>query len=83
MKLTAFSVITSAMSSSTQRAAFPPVMYPILLILAIGTAISIERYVTLTLMVNKNRAGWQKLEPLIMQGVVHQTWRLYLPISWS
>ena len=43
-------------------------MYPILLILAIGTAISIERYVTLTLMVNKNQKGWQKLEPLIMKG---------------
>ena len=38
-------------------------MYPILFILAIGTAIAIERYVTLTLMVNKNRDGWRKLEP--------------------
>ena len=43
-------------------------MYPILFILAIGTAISIERYVTLTLMINKNREGWRKLEPLIMKG---------------
>jgi biopolymer transport protein ExbB len=43
-------------------------MYPILLILAIGTAISIERYVTLTLMIHKNQNGWQKLEPLIMKG---------------
>jgi len=43
-------------------------MYPILLILAIGTAISIERYVTLTVMINKNQKSWQKLEPLIMKG---------------
>jgi biopolymer transport protein ExbB len=43
-------------------------MYPILLILAIGAAISIERYVTLTLMINKNREGWRKLEPLISKG---------------
>ena len=43
-------------------------MYPILVILAIGVAISIERYVTLTLMINKNRESWQKLEPLIRKG---------------
>jgi biopolymer transport protein ExbB len=43
-------------------------MYPILLILAIGAAISVERYVTLTLMINKNQKSWQQLEPLIMKG---------------
>ena len=43
-------------------------MYPILLILAIGAAISIERYMTLTLMINRNQHSWQKLEPLIMKG---------------
>jgi biopolymer transport protein ExbB len=43
-------------------------MYPILLILALGGAISIERYVTLTRMINKNREGWRKLEPLIAKG---------------
>jgi len=43
-------------------------MYPILIILAIGGAIAIERYVTLTLMVNKNKESWKKLEPLIMKG---------------
>jgi biopolymer transport protein ExbB len=43
-------------------------MYPILLILALGAAISVERYVTLTLMINKNRDGWRKLEPLISRG---------------
>jgi biopolymer transport protein ExbB len=43
-------------------------MYPILIILALGGAIAIERYVTLTLMINKNREGWRKLEPLIARG---------------
>ena len=43
-------------------------MYPILFILAIGTAISIERYTTLSLMIKRNRESWQKLEPLIMKG---------------
>ena len=43
-------------------------MYPILFILAIGTAISIERYFTLTNMIDRNRASWSKLEPLIMKG---------------
>ena len=43
-------------------------MYPILAILAVGTAISIERYTTLSLMIKRNRESWQKLEPLIMRG---------------
>jgi biopolymer transport protein ExbB len=43
-------------------------MYPILTILAVGTAISIERYTTLSLMIKRNRESWQKLEPLIMRG---------------
>jgi len=43
-------------------------MYPILVILAIGAAIAVERYVTLTLMITKNRESWKKLEPLIMRG---------------
>jgi biopolymer transport protein ExbB len=36
--------------------------------LAIGTAISIERYVTLTQMIDRNKASWGRLEPLIMKG---------------
>ncbi len=43
-------------------------MYPILTILAVGTAISIERYTTLSLMIKRNKESWQKLEPLIMRG---------------
>lgn len=43
-------------------------MYPILAILAVGTAIAIERYTTLTLMIKRNKESWQKLEPMIMRG---------------
>ena len=46
-------------------------MYPILFILAIGTAISIERYTTLSLMIKRNAESWKKLEPLIMRGDFH------------
>jgi len=46
-------------------------MYPILIILAVGTAISIERYTTLSLMIKRNKDSWQKLEPLIMKGDFH------------
>src|SRR6185436_16832653 len=42
--------------------------YPILTIFAVGTAISIERYTTLSLMIKRNKESWQKLEPLIMKG---------------
>ena len=46
-------------------------MYPILFILAVGVAISIERYTTLSLMIKRNKESWQKLEPLIMKGDFH------------
>jgi biopolymer transport protein ExbB len=40
-------------------------MYPILLVLAVGTAIAIERYVTLSLITAKNRGMWTQLQPLL------------------
>jgi biopolymer transport protein ExbB len=36
--------------------------------LAVGTAIAVERYVTLSLVTNKNKKVWEKLEPLLMKG---------------
>ncbi len=33
-------------------------MYPILLVFAVGVAIAVERYVTLTLVTNKNQVVW-------------------------
>jgi biopolymer transport protein ExbB len=43
-------------------------MYPILLVFAVGAAIAIERYVTLSLVTGKNRAMWGTLQPLISRG---------------
>ena len=42
-------------------------MYPILLVFAVGVAVSIERYVTLTLLTKKNQAVWAKVQPLLAQ----------------
>ena len=44
-------------------------MYPILLVFVIGVAIAVERYVTLTLLTNKNQSVWAQVQPLL---VVHQ-----------
>jgi biopolymer transport protein ExbB len=43
-------------------------MYPILLVFAFGVAVAIERYVTLTLVTNKNQVVWDKVQPLLSQG---------------
>ena len=43
-------------------------MYPILLVFAVGVAIAVERYVTLTLVTNKNQAMWNKVQPLLANG---------------
>ena len=40
-------------------------MYPILLVMAVGAAIAIERYVTLALVTTKNRAMWARIQPLL------------------
>jgi biopolymer transport protein ExbB len=43
-------------------------MYPILLVFAIGTAIAIERFITLTLVTNKNQAAWSTIQPILTDG---------------
>ncbi len=43
-------------------------MYPILMVFAVGTAVSIERYITLTLVTKKNQVVWQKVQPLLANG---------------
>ena len=40
-------------------------MYPILLVFAVGVAIAIERYVTLTLLTKRNQAMWGQVQPLL------------------
>lgn len=43
-------------------------MYPIAVVLILGIAIAIERYVFLTSARSRNRELWQQIEPLIGQG---------------
>ena len=43
-------------------------MYPILIVFAVGTAIAIERYVTLTRATLVNRSVWRELQPVLAEG---------------
>ncbi|MDX1517206.1 MAG: MotA/TolQ/ExbB proton channel family protein [Woeseiaceae bacterium] len=43
-------------------------MYPILIVFAVGVAVSIERYVTLSMVTSKNQAVWDKVQPLLANG---------------
>ena len=43
-------------------------MFPILLVAAFATAITIERYVTLTLVKAKNQNVWNQVQPLLAEG---------------
>src|SRR5262245_31019858 len=43
-------------------------MFPILLVAAAGTAIAVERYLTLTLVEVRNRNVWERIQPLLSQG---------------
>ena len=40
-------------------------MYPILFVFAIGVAIAIERYITLTLLTKRNQGMWAQVQPLL------------------
>ncbi len=45
-----------------------PFMYPILIVFAVGTAIAVERYVTLTMVTAKNQSAWNKVQSVLMNG---------------
>jgi biopolymer transport protein ExbB len=45
-----------------------PFMYPILIVFAVGTAIAIERFITLTAVTNENQSSWSKIQPALMKG---------------
>jgi len=47
-------------------------MYPILAVCAVGGAIAIERLITLKLVKSKNKAMWDKLQPLVAQREFEQ-----------
>jgi biopolymer transport protein ExbB len=40
-------------------------MYPILIVFAVGTAIAVERYLTLRRIRSKNEATWNRLQPTL------------------
>jgi biopolymer transport protein ExbB len=43
-------------------------MYPIAIVLVVGVAIAIERYVYLTIVASRNRSLWNDLAPLLARG---------------
>ena len=43
-------------------------MYPIVVVLALGLAITIERYIYLTHARSSNQRLWKKLQPLLQEG---------------
>ncbi len=45
-----------------------PFMYPILIVFAVGIAIAIERYITLTQVRRQNEGMWSKLQPALADG---------------
>ncbi len=45
-----------------------PVMYPSLIVFAVGAAIAVERYVTLTLTKAKNQSAWSRIQPALLEG---------------
>jgi biopolymer transport protein ExbB len=49
-----------------------PFMYPILIVFAVGAAIAVERYITLTLMRASNQAAWSNVQPMLMEGEFDQ-----------
>ena len=45
-----------------------PFMYPILIVFAVGAAIAVERYVTLTRITASNQSAWSRLQPALIEG---------------
>jgi biopolymer transport protein ExbB len=43
-------------------------MYPILIVFAVGCAIAVERYITLSIVTRKNRVVWEKVQPVLAEG---------------
>ena len=48
-------------------------MYPIMVTLALGIAIAIERYIYLGVVRARNKATWNKIQPLMLQGKIKST----------
>ena len=51
-------------------------MYPILLVFAVGLAVAIERYFTLSLVTRKNQQVWKEIQPLLSKGEFDRAYKL-------
>ena len=49
-----------------------PFMYPILIVFAVGAAIAIERYVTLSIVKTRNQSVWSRVQPALVNGDFEQ-----------
>ena len=47
-------------------------MYPILIVFAVGGAIAIERFITLSRITSKNENAWKAIQPLLSKGEFDQ-----------
>ena len=45
-----------------------PFMYPILVVFAVGAAIAIERWVTLSRITSRNQSVWAEVQPALIEG---------------
>ena len=45
-----------------------PFMYPILIVFAVGAAIAVERYITLSMVTAQNQSLWSKVQPVLAEG---------------
>jgi biopolymer transport protein ExbB len=51
-------------------------MYPILIVFAVGVAIAIERYITLTIVTRKNQVVWEQVQPVLAEGDFEQAHKM-------
>jgi len=51
-------------------------MYPILIVFAVGVAIAIERYITLTIVTKKNQVVWEQVQPVLADGDFEQAHKM-------
>ena len=51
-------------------------MYPILLVFAVGLAVAIERYFTLSLVTRKNQQVWKEIQPLLAKGEFDRAYKM-------
>ncbi|MEO1245248.1 MAG: MotA/TolQ/ExbB proton channel family protein [Pseudomonadota bacterium] len=51
-------------------------MYPILVVFAVGLAVAIERYLTLSLVTRKNQQVWKEVQPLLAKGEFDNAYKM-------